>query len=321
MSKFKCRVCENESGNEYISIREMYLGLSEEFPYYKCSNCGTIQIEKFPENMEKYYPKSSYQSFYSNLTSNLFAKIITKYVAKKSFSDEGLIFKLLWYFEILFRDIYSVKKASVVSDSRILDVGCGIGFTIMNLRDIGFKNVFGIDPFLKQDKIGVSDEIRKLDIYSLKKNELYDLIMFHHSFEHMAEPVRTLTAAKNHLSDDGIILIRIPIISYAFEKYGPNWFQLDAPRHLYTYSMQGIENVFKKAELKIIDKYYDSYSSQFTVSEKYLKNVPLLKQYKNVYFTFLKSIFSINFYKYRNLSLRLNKEGRGDSIVLYLKCI
>ena len=321
MSKFKCRVCENESGNEYISIRETLLGLSEEFPYYKCSNCGTIQIEKFPENMEKYYPKSYYQnqSFYS---SNLFNKIITKYVAKKSFSGEGLIFKLLWYFERIFYDIYSVKKASVVSNSRILDVGCGTGITIMNLRDIGFKNVFGIDPFLKQDKIGVSGEIRKLDIYSLKKNELYDLIMLHHSFEHMAEPIRTLTAAKNHLSDNGIILIRIPIIcDYAFEKYGSNWALLDAPRHLYTYSMQGIENIFKKAGLKIIDKYYDSDSGQFTGSEKCLKNVPRLKQYKYVYFSLLKPIFSINFYKYRNLSLKLNKEGRGGSVVLYLKCI
>lgn len=58
--------------------------------------------------------------------------------------------------------------------------------------------------------------------------------MFHHSFEHIADPFETLCSVRRLLSS-GTCLIRIPIVdSWAWENYGVNWIQIDAPRHFFS---------------------------------------------------------------------------------------
>ena len=242
---------------------------------------------------------------------------IKNYLIKKTFVGRGIIFKISDFYELTFPAIKSIRKLNLSFNARILDVGCGYGFFPRSLKNIGFKNISGINPFIDKD-VNDSIEIRKIDIHNLKDGEIYDLIMFHHSFEHISDPVETLLKAKKHLSANGIILIRMPIIGYAFEKYGENWYQLDAPRHLFIYSIYGVEELLRRVELKIADKYYDSNSKQFKISENYLRNISLVEQYKSSYMNVIKSIFSMSFYKFRREAKILNKNGNGDSIVLYI---
>jgi hypothetical protein len=47
----------------------------------------------------------------------------------------------------------------------------------------------------------------------------FDLIMFHRSFEHVSFPAAALREAASFLSDNGRILIRLPLASsYAFDR-------------------------------------------------------------------------------------------------------
>ena len=50
-----CDICDNLGMNKEYKIREMVIGLREEFLYTECSNCGGIQISVIPENLEKFY--------------------------------------------------------------------------------------------------------------------------------------------------------------------------------------------------------------------------------------------------------------------------
>lgn len=151
---------------------------------------------------------------------------------------------LIGLFAIRYNDYYKYQlpcfdKGKCDYSSKILDIGCGMGTLLMQLRGFGFSDLTGIDPFISTDII-YSNGVRiwKKDIYGCIGQQ-YDCIMLHHSFEHMAEPRDVFAKLKNMLSDKGRILIRVPLCdSYAWRKYNTDWWQLDAPRHFYLHTVK-----------------------------------------------------------------------------------
>jgi len=50
----------------------------------------------------------------------------------------------------------------------------------------------------------------------------------------MPNPRNVFEKISGLLSDEGTLLIRIPVMDcFAWKEYGVNWFQLDAPRHFF----------------------------------------------------------------------------------------
>ena len=156
-----------------------------------------------------------------------------------------------------------------------MDVGRGSGFILYSLREIGFKNLLGIDPYVQNDiRYTNGVEVLKKTIREINESG-WELIMFHHSFEHVSEPAETLQSISRLLFRNGICLIRIPVVSsYAWRHYGVQWEQLDAPLH----SIKSMEILAEKARLRIYDIAYDSNEFQFWGSEQYTKNIPLLSE-------------------------------------------
>ncbi|MGC8006318.1 class I SAM-dependent methyltransferase, partial [Salmonella enterica] len=74
--------------------------------------------------------------------------------------------------------------------------------------------------------------IKKIDFLDFNAYD-FDVIMYNHSFEHLSNPVEHLQQAYRSLKSSGKLIIRIPTVSsFAWTKYGVNWVQLDAPRHI-----------------------------------------------------------------------------------------
>src|SRR6478609_9592522 len=72
MSK-ACRICGNIEGNIIFQTKEMMFGFRDPFNYVECKECGTVQIEEIPGNIEKYYP-DNYYSYSTNDPSKLSPK-------------------------------------------------------------------------------------------------------------------------------------------------------------------------------------------------------------------------------------------------------
>lgn len=182
---------------------------------------------------------------------------------------------LIGLFAIRYNDYYKYQlpcfdKGKCDYSSKILDIGCGAGTLLMQLRGFGFSDLTGIDPFISTDII-YSNGVRiwKKDIYGCIGQQ-YDCIMLHHSFEHMTEPRDVFAKLKNMLSDKGRILIRIPLCdSYAWRKYNTDWWQLDAPRHFYLHTVKSISLLSAEFGLQIENIYYDSHEYQFIGSQIY----------------------------------------------------
>ena len=113
------------------------------------------------------------------------------------------------------------------------------------------------------------------------------------------------------------LLFAFRLVGYAWEKYGVDWYQLDAPRHLFLHSKDSMSFLADKAGLTIDKIKYDSTSSQFINSENYQKDIPLIQEVPKS-----KGIERIREkykkWKYKRMSNYLNNTMNGDQAAFIL---
>lgn len=244
-------------------------GLLDEFEYLECSACGCLQICDLPDDMSRYYPKSYYafqaspqDAFRGNLKNFLLASRNRYALTGKGFFGKEC------YSKFPNETMRLIGLTNVKPDWKILDVGCGVGMILYSLRLSGYRNGLGIDPYLNESiKYSNGLEIRKTSIHEI--GESWDLIMFHHSFEHVPDPIEQLKTVSRLLSARGVCLIRIPTVSsFAWKHYGANWAQIDAPPHFFLHSNRSFMIAARKAGLRIGKIVYDSDEFQFWGSEE-----------------------------------------------------
>lgn len=310
-----CRICGNTKENHKLVVREMMYGLGEMLSYFQCATCGCLQIESAPDDMSKYYPKNYYSFDVGSKKPWLYRWLIKRrnyYAVFKS----GLIGRLIYKIRPD-AALHSLSSLKLHADSRILDVGCGLGLLLRSLREIGFRNTLGVDPF-------VGGDIRQNGITVLK-GELtdmvgqWDVIMFHHSLEHIYDQHASLQAAYDLLNDNGVCLIRIPTVSsFAWRHYGVNWVQLDAPRHFYLHSIESLKKLANANGFAVEQIIYDSNELQFLGSELYVKNIPFFDietQSSNLHSGVSKKEIAV----YKSRAQSLNEENQGDQAAFYLR--
>ena len=124
------------------------------------------------------------------------------------------------------------------------------------------------------------------------KNEIkssYNIITMWHSLEHIHDLEASFETINNNLKDNGYLIIAVPNLDAAEISYfNEKWAPYDAPRHLYHFNFNSINNLLDKYGFKIIkhkmvlqDTFYNVYLS--------------LKKRSYIYFiyAFFLSIFKI----------------------------
>jgi 2-polyprenyl-3-methyl-5-hydroxy-6-metoxy-1,4-benzoquinol methylase len=285
---YQCKICANVYGNQAVVVKEMMFGFRDEFPYFKCASCGCLQIVEPPKDLSKYYPSENYYSYQPIVAPS------SKKEKLKNFA-KFFLFNTYWRLKIPLQILPYISNFSwlnvlqkITKTSAILDIGCGSGHLLQQMSFWGFKNLTGIDPFIEKDILYLPKiKIYKTDIYnypSLISNQSvdnsivssFDLIMLHHSFEHMYNPRNVLNGLYELLNPNGKILIRIPVAdSFAWRKYGVNWFQLDAPRHFFLHTTKSIALLAKNSGFVVEQVFYDSTDAQFLCSEKYCRDITI----------------------------------------------
>lgn len=314
-----CKICNNSINNTSFKVREMMIGLREEFNYFQCSECECLQILDVPDNMDKFYP-SNYYSFNQKLLikNTRLKKWLAYHRANYALFNKGIIGMFLNYLHPnpIFR---LISTTNINVNSRVLDIGCGSGNILYAMKHSGMNNIKGIDPYIKEDiKYDNGLIIEKISINDEKQK--WDLIMLHHVLEHMDNQKEVIKSIHDKLFDDGTCIIRIPTVSsHAWNKYKTNWVSLDAPRHFYLHSIKSFKILIESQGFYIDRIVFDSTSFQFWASEQYIQDIPLMdarsysEQPKNSIFD-LKAMESFN-----KMAHDLNKENNGDQFVAFLK--
>jgi 2-polyprenyl-3-methyl-5-hydroxy-6-metoxy-1,4-benzoquinol methylase len=314
-----CGICGREF-TRAVGVREMMLGYRDTFTYLECAECQCLQLAAIPGDLSRYYP-ATYYSFTHSPVENLanpIKRIIRRCRDRYAALDRGLVGKLLYqrFPNEPLRSLSGVNR--LTRGSRVLDVGCGSGGLLFSLQELGFERLLGIDPYLKKD-FEYANGLRVLKKSLADLGGEWDLVMFHHSFEHSAAPLELLRRAVGLLAPGGVCLIRMPTIPcYAWEHYGVNWVQLDAPRHAFIHSTTSVQRLAEQAGLQLEKVVHDSTAFQFWGSEQYLRDIPLGAEHSYA-INPAKSIFSRKeIAGFQERAKILNRQQRGDAAAFYL---
>jgi SAM-dependent methyltransferase len=319
-----CPVCSMEEG-KYFYVKEMMLGTRQEFTYVECASCSSLYrlaaISKGQLSRD-FYPLDSYYSFDLPVVFNRglrFKDKINRLCFASYLWNMSLTARLFRFFKPVPTSMEWLKECNLEAfESSILDVGCGSGGLISYLNSIGFTNLTGIDPFLEKGLENGSIKLCKCEIEEVSGK--FDCIMFHHSLEHLDDPLRALEKARDLLSEKGSILVRTPNkYSYALEQYGVNLVQIDAPRHRTTFSRKSLDLLATAVQLRIVTLFCDSTAFQFWGSEQYLRGIPLHSSQSYQNHPSLKIFTKGEIDKYTETARILNLQCKGDQVVIILK--
>ncbi len=241
--RMHCRVCGWEGTTQTVMAREQMYGSLDEFDYFECPKCHCLQILKVPDNLGDYYRNESYYSFEKP-------------------------------------DMFYDPALEAKEQPRILDVGCGAGAFCCDLVRRGFRRVEGCDPFLENEfhyDNGVV--LHNCSVHEMPGEEIFDQIFLNDSFEHVTDPNEVMDSLYRLLKPNGFLVLRLPVYpNIAYDMFGTDWFQMDAPRHIVLYSRSGLKDLALRHGLVVTEEEDDSGDAQILRSFLYTKGIPFFEQ-------------------------------------------
>jgi SAM-dependent methyltransferase len=255
----------------------MMFGLGESFRYLTCPDCGTLFIREVPDDLAAYY-STKYYSFDLDPEVALGrpgVRQLVRLLGRSTLFGSGRASRAartvpVRQLRTLLTLLESVRLAGLPEgrDTRVLDVGSGTGALVFALGLAGLRQVTGVDPFNEADRtLSTGAAVLRRTVEEVVGT--FDLVMLHHSFEHVPDPRATLEAVAGRLSPTGRVLVRMPTVSSAaYERYGRDWIQLDPPRHLTLFSREGMETLARRTGFTVDAVADDSSSFQFWGSEQ-----------------------------------------------------
>ncbi|HET9023676.1 MAG TPA: class I SAM-dependent methyltransferase [Burkholderiaceae bacterium] len=257
----------------------MYFGTRETFEYHQCGHCGSLQIAEVPCDLARFYPDYYYSHVpavspgKSSPVREWLRRQRTAY-ALSGRNVVGAALKLAGRGEYFDYPWEWFQDSGVTTSSRILDVGCGSGQLLFSMRLCGFDNLVGIDPFRRESQILDGVSLLKTTLFDLE--DRFDLVMSHHSLEHMESPAAALAKMRDLVAPGGALLIRLPVLGQPWEAYGVNWVELDAPRHLFIPSEAGFRALVERVGgLDVTSMRSDGTAFEIAGSELYTRDIPL----------------------------------------------
>jgi 2-polyprenyl-3-methyl-5-hydroxy-6-metoxy-1,4-benzoquinol methylase len=238
-----CLICQS---NRIKQLSEQ-LVLDKKFQILICDNCGTIFTWPRPDQKEiNIYYGNIYYS-YNELSKNNKSKLSNfRYRMRKIFYKRFYSINLISPAELILYWIFKNRYGPLsqkFKPGKILDIGCGDGFFLSCLKDLGWQ-VKGIEideksaQFANQQGLNVFAGI--LEQANLPDN-FFDVIRLSHTLEHVYNPKETLKEIYRILKPNGSVIIKVPNFNSIALKFYPKG--LEIPRHLFHFNIENLKKL------------------------------------------------------------------------------
>lgn len=223
-------------------LAELYddrYGYPGKFALKACAQCGHrfIQAPFNPEQIKnlytEYYPRASLES---------------REAAKKYRVPD------LGSFECWLNGTKSAAFYWVAPKSRVLDIGCGAGQSLVYLKHLGC-NAEGVEADSNVSagalEMGLSVRIGVFDprFYS---SHCFDFVTLSQVFEHVTNPEQTLIGIQKIMAPGGKVILSIPnAAGWGARLFGAHWIHWHIPYHLHFYSRKSLAILATKAGFRL----------------------------------------------------------------------
>jgi 2-polyprenyl-3-methyl-5-hydroxy-6-metoxy-1,4-benzoquinol methylase len=139
----------------------------------------------------------------------------------------------------------------------LLEVGCNAGFLLKKFKNHGM-DVFGVEPSREAAefarRVNGIDPIKVCMLEDVEEvGGPYDVIILIQTFEHLADPLGSLSKLRGLLKEDGLLFIEVPNF------YSPTGFYLHesagvrhpSPNHLFVYSPRTLRAFLTRAGFSV----------------------------------------------------------------------
>ncbi len=223
-----CLVCGAETQHQFDAV-------VEGFGVFACDACGSARTWPALDDRQiaAWYPQAYYGR--RNVRFNPLFESLTRWFRRRRV---GVIRRL-------------------TKPGAVLDVGCGRGFTLRFLADAGYRST-GVE--LSADAAAHARDVLGIDVrtgdflsQSFEAGQ-FDVVIFWHSLEHIADPLAALDRAREILKPGGLLVVAVPNRSSIQARVaGREWFHLDVPRHYVHFSAGGLQNALRDRRFRIVD--------------------------------------------------------------------
>lgn len=155
-----------------------------------------------------------------------------------------------------FKIIEQIKK-DLPKNPKILEVGCGNGFFIKALVDLGLtKNVFGVEPSSKMVLEADSSVRNKIKVDIFKSNlfpkNSFDLILCFHTLDHMFDPKEFVTGAFSMLKKNGYVVVVVhDTEGLSVKIFGERSAIFDI-EHIYLFNKKTLNLLFSRNKFNVV---------------------------------------------------------------------
>lgn len=323
----RCPFCESVGRWESLRVREMMFGTRETYDYLRCTVCGSLVIASVPEDLDRHYPPAYYANSSRVEVAELPAwrRLLVRSLAREAlFGDHDWLLRWAKRYAALppgFTEIREMVKGADVRSfaDRIVDIGSGAEpYRLALLHQVGFDHVLGIEPFIPEDVTFRGVPIKRGDLTDA--HGTFALIMFHHSLEHIPDPIAALEVAHRHLAPGGSVLVRMPIADGPlWRRYGTDWVELDAPRHLTLPSARGLEQAAARVGFEISGMTWESGDWEFIASEQYRRDIGMFEPTSWFVDQAAATMTTEEAAAFRDEAKRLNAAGEAGRAAIWLR--
>ncbi|MCK9296174.1 MAG: class I SAM-dependent methyltransferase [Desulfobulbaceae bacterium] len=253
--KICCALCGSDQDEFLFEGKDRLHGFAGTFSYVKCQKCGLVYMNPqiCSEHMGYFYPKD-YAPHQAN----------TKRIQDKDAARANL----------RKRPFFACLDSKLTQESRVLDVGCGNGFFLSQVRALAQCQVYGID--ISEIAAESAKKNYGLDIFtgtileSPFPDNSFDVITAWSFLEHVNNPAEVLRKLASLLKRDGLCILTTPNFdSFNAKLFQDKWYHLDCPRHLFIFTPQTATALLAKTGLAVTEIIHDKSSKGVVGSLQY----------------------------------------------------
>lgn len=249
-------------------MNDRLFGVKGSWDLLECTNqmCGLVWLnpmprpEELPKLYENYYTHTPPQPVKPSLLKQYFtagcdAYLQEKYQTPHPISRIGQLIKPLiklnpaWKANLDFSLFYLPTRPG----KKLLEIGCGSGQMLKNMRDLGWE-VTGIDFDPQCQSITQETGIPVYQGDVLEQNlpaNSFDVIVMSHVIEHLPDPIATLKECLRLLRPNGHLIAITPNTNgYNHKYFKKNSRILETPRHLHLFTTASLQQIANKAGFK-----------------------------------------------------------------------
>ncbi len=252
-----CPVCTCSEAEEQGAYKDHSIS-KEVFGISACANCGCWYTTPRPtqDKLSRYYQSDEYIS-HTGTKRNLFEHIY-HWVRKRTLRAKSRLI------------------SSYEPNGKILDIGCGTGAFLEEMRARGYIT-YGMEPDAGARAKASAASTVYGSLEQAKTSAPFSIVTLWHVLEHLPHPRNTLKTIHAITSSNALLVIAVPDReSWDAATFSSDWAAYDIPRHLSHFRRSDISKLLKEHGfelLKIRSMWYDAIYVSI-LSAKY-KGIPL----------------------------------------------